>query len=275
MESLRVTQGLLDARVTLQRLDDARLLHGWIIRVRQTLLSIRATDEPVLKVGERFAARTARLNGDVAFIAQLTESNLTCAQDHIRRAAHQERATYLDYLERVFVFQVLGEMVPMAASGDPRYICEPSRVTVGEAEAELRDVSPSGLGVVTLAPVFAGEVLPVVAEVDGRKVEVRAEVRYCRRVSTLPPLFRVGLRVLSAGRIDQARWLSVVRQRSAQGYRAREMANEPLPVEPMPLPSPEETGLDWKLTTKGRRPSRVKFPEVQDSELWEGPSPVI
>lgn len=275
MEALRVTQGLLDARVTLQRLDDARLIRGWIVRVHSAYLSVRTTEEPI-QIGERFAARTARLNGDVAFVAELREAMPHSATQNLQEAARSQRAILLDFLERVYVFEVIGEMVPMPSSGDPRYICEPTRITVGGAEAELRDVSPLGLGVVSLSPMPAGSVVPVVAEVGGKMVTVNAEVRYCRRVSTLPPLFRVGLRVLADGRLEKARWMSVVKQRSAQGYRARNLDKINLPVEPMPIPTPDETGIRWNVTAKTQPKVIRSKPEAEpEVELWEGHSSIV
>lgn len=277
METLRVTQGLLDARVTLQRLDDSRLVRGWITGVQSAQLRIRISEE-CIREGDHFAARTARLNGDVAFIAVARESPAQCAADKIKMARNVPRAMLLDFNERVYRFDVLGEMVPMPLSGDPRYICDPTRITVGGTEAELRDVSPAGCGVVTLSPMPAGSVVSVVAEVEERLVEVMAEVRYCRRVSTFPPLFRLGLRIQAEGRLEKARWLSVVKQRSARGYRARSLDKELPPVEPLPLPTPDETGIVWNVTARPQicKPKEApKLPRDDNGELWPGADSII
>jgi hypothetical protein len=276
MEPMRVTQGLLDARVTLQRLHDARIVRGWIIGVDGSVLTVRAMDTQALELGEQFAARTARLNGDVAFLTVLRGAATVSAEDGLRVAAQSDRPTLLDFGERTYTFEVMGQMFPMPPSGDPRYVCEPSRVVVGGAEAELRDVSPSGLGVVTLARHEVGDQLEVFVEgPDGpeRPVKVLAEVRYSRRLATYPPLYRVGLHVLSADRIERARWLVVVRERSRPRNRSRFVDDPPPAVEPMPLPRPAETGIEWVF----RAPDPVITPEpidtpvtVYEPELWEG-----
>lgn len=282
---MRVTQGLLDARVTLQRLHDARIVRGWIIGVDGGLLTVRATDSYSLEFGEQFAARTARLNGDVAFITVLRDTATVSAEAGLREAAKNDRPTLLDFGERTYIFEVLGQVVPMPPSGDPRYICEPSRVIVGGAEAELRDVSPTGLGVVTLTKHDVGDCLEVSVEGTGRPVKVLAEVRYCRQLATFPPLYRVGLHVTSADRIERARWLVVVRERSRPRNRSRFVDDPPPLVEPMPLPRPEETGIHWVFSMPDLIPEILPEPipepvfdesaepipiSVYDPELWEG-----
>ncbi|MGV3615527.1 MAG: PilZ domain-containing protein [Fimbriimonas sp.] len=273
MDSLRVTQGLLDARATFQRLTDARIVRGWIVGVDGALLSVRAAEDLPLNAGEQFAVRTARLNGDVAFLATMVGTAPVCAQEGLRRAATSDRPTMLDFGERSYSFEVMGQVVPMPPSGDPRYVCEPSRVVIGNAEAELRDISPSGLGVTTLTRHYVGEQVTVVAENGDRPVKVLAEVRYCRQLATHPPLYRIGLHVLSADRIERARWLGVVKSRSQTKPGSR-LADEPPPVvEPMPLPRPKETGLTWVFTAPDPEPeplAETPLPEAAPIELWEG-----
>lgn len=274
---MRVTQGLLDARVTFQRLHDARIVRGWILRVDGGLLTVRATDGCPLSFGEQFAARTARLNGDVAFMVVLRDAAEISAEESLREAAKVDRPTMLDFGERTYVFEVMGQMVPMPASGDPRYVCDPARVVVGGAEAELRDVSPSGLGVVTLTRHEVGERLPVSVEGSGRPVEIMAEVRYCRQLAVHPPLYRIGLHVLSADRIEQARWQVVVRERSRPSTRSRFVDDPPPMVEPMPLPRPAETGIEWVFRMPDPVPEILPEPipdpvpmPTEEPELWEG-----
>ena len=264
MEALRVTQGLLDARVTLQRLGDARILHGWIVGVDGVRLTVRAGDDPPVALGERFAARTARLNGDVAFLAQLTAAAPVCAEDALRRLSNAERPTMLDFGDRTYHFEILGQMLPLPASGDPRYVCEPTRVVVDGCEAELRDVSPQGMGVVTLVKLPVGIAVRVVVPGERGPLEVQAEVRYCRALASLPPLYRVGLLVRSAGRVDRARWLGVVRERSMVARRGPAPEDPPPAIEPVPIPTPEETGIEWACLAAEPAPLE---PEV---ELWEG-----
>lgn len=275
MEPMRVTQGLLDARVTFQRLHDARIVRGWIVGVEGGLLTVRATDGCPLSFGEQFAARTARLNGDVAFIVILRDAALVSAEESLRAAAKADRPTMLDFGERTYIFEVLGQMIPMPPSGDPRYVCDPARVIIDGAEAELRDVSPSGLGVVTLTRHDVGEEVDVSVEGAGRPVKIKAEVRYCRQLATHPPLYRIGMHVLSADRIEQARWQVVVRERSRPRNRSRFVDDPPPIVEPMPLPRPAETGIEWVFRMPDPEPEIVPEPipepvTVPQEELWEG-----
>jgi hypothetical protein len=277
MESLRATQGLLDARVTFQRLTDARIVRGWIVDVEGPTLTVRTSGEIPLREGDRFAARTARLNGDVAFLASLRSVRALSAEEGLRRAAESNRPTILDYESRAYTFEILGQMVPMPATGDPRYVCEPSRVVVGAAEAELRDISPAGLGVVTLTKHRVGERLSVQTEGEGRSVEVEAEVRYCRRLSAHPTLYRVGLRVLNANRVEHARWMAVVKNRRRSDARDRLPISEADAVEPMPIPRPEETGIAWTCLTApepATTPPPTPDPEAPPLELWEGRAPM-
>jgi len=298
---LRVTQGLLDARATFQRLDDARITRGWIVGVNGVDLMVRGNEEPPLCEGEKFAVRTSRLTGDVAFIAILRDATVPDANEALRRAVHADRPTMLDFGERTYIFEVLGQMCSLPSSGDPRYACEPGRILIAKAEAELRDVSPGGLGAVSLAAHCVGDIVDIVIELAHETLRFQAEVRYCRGLTSHPPSFRLGMRLTSEDRIERARWLSIVRDRSMAAIAKRLPDGEP---ETALLPMPEETGVPWAChvvapnlvfpwgTTRPGRPATREgqedlVPEAaseeesethsatepyDESDLWEGRS---
>lgn len=244
---LRVSQGLLDARATMQRLSDSKIARGWIVGVQETMINVRSTNDPPLEMGERFAVRTTRLNGDVAFIAELIGAAAPVAQDMLYRASRGDRPKLLSFGERTYTLKVIGQMYALPASGDARYQCAPSRVLVNGAEAEVRDISPEGMGIVCVAAFEAGQMVEVRLDTAIGPWIILAEARYCRAYEADPPAYRIGVHFDIEDRIEKARWMACVRDRAIFTARSR------LPnfdgVTEMSVPLPEETGVTFACHT--------------------------
>ncbi|MGV3615529.1 MAG: PilZ domain-containing protein [Fimbriimonas sp.] len=207
MAALTLHRDLVAARASFQRLRDAKILHGWIDSIDGSRVIVKANVTTLLTPGERFAFRTACLSGDVAFEATLWHAGSEDTATLVALAA--KGRTMLDLEEQTLTFEVDGRVVNLPLSGDPRYQCLDGTVTLGEdgaIEASLRDISPSGLGVLSPSPVPRGGVLRISAYTSAGQVNAEVEVRYCRKVGEQPEAYRVGLKFNNLDRVNRARW---------------------------------------------------------------------
>lgn len=178
----RIAESVADARVTLQRLSDARMVHGWISEFDTTWFTARLTGNLSISPLDRFAGRIFREGGDLVFtaIAQSAVGN-------------------------IFRFDVDGKISVVESQGDPRY----SRRTaayIGDFPATVVDVSPLGLGLIAAVPYRSGD--EVAIDIEG--LQVKGEVRYCRPLRDQGSNYRIGIRLAALDRIERARWSEIV-----------------------------------------------------------------
>ena len=178
----KLTQSVVDARVTMQRLQDAKILHGWVVAFDSAILVTKLTSHCDIKVDSKFACRICRQGGDISFLA-LAAGSLGSIQH----------------------FEIEGQIAIVASQGDPRYsrqLCG----TVNEFPATIVDVSPRGVGLISTVPFRVGERTQL--EIEG--LEIVGEVRYCRNMRDAVGHHRVGIHLHEMGRIDRARWMEIV-----------------------------------------------------------------
>ena len=178
----RIAESVADARVSLQRLSDARIVHGWVSEFDATWFTARLNGNLSIAPGDQFAVRVFRESGDLAFIA-LARSAAT----------------------GVFRFDIEGKISLHEPQGDARY----SRQTpayIDDFPATVVDVSPQGIGLVTAVPYRSGDQITVAVE----GVQVCGEVRYCRPLRDPGSHYRIGLRLAPMDRIGRARWSEIV-----------------------------------------------------------------
>jgi hypothetical protein len=178
----RIAESVADARVSLQRLSDARIVHGWVSEFDTTWFTARLTGNLSVAPGDKFTVRVFREGGDLAFIA-------------LARSA----------ASGIFRFDIEGKISVHEPQGDPRY----SRQTpayIDDFPATVVDVSPQGIGLITAVPFRPGDQITVAVE----GVQVRGEVRYCRPLRDAGSNYRIGLRLVPMDRIGRARWSEIV-----------------------------------------------------------------
>lgn len=178
----RIAESVADARVSLQRLSDAKIVHGWVSEFDTTWFTARLNGNLSIAPGDKFAVRVFREGGDLAFIATA------------RSAA-----------SGIFRFDIEGKISVHEAQGDPRY----SRQTaayIDDFPATVVDVSPQGIGLITATPYRSGDEVTVTIE----GVQVRGEVRYCRPLRDAGANNRIGIRLAPMDRIGRARWSEII-----------------------------------------------------------------
>lgn len=178
----KLAQSVIDARVTMQRLNDAKILHGWVIAFDSSHLVVRLNETFQISPDSKFACRICRQGGDVAFIATAAGS--------LGEAQH---------------FEIEGRLAMLASQGDPRY-SRKLEGTMDGSVVSIVDVSPRGVGVVSPMPFRAGEG----AEIALEGMSVFGEVRYCRPLRPPESGYRLGIQLQEMGRIERARWLDLV-----------------------------------------------------------------
>lgn len=178
----RTSESVADARVTLQRLSDARMVHGWISEFETTWFTARLTGNLSISPGDKFAVRVFGEGCDLVL------------------AAYARSA-----VGNIFRFDIEGKIAHAESQGDPRY----SRNTpayIGDYPATVVDVSPLGIGLLATIPYRAGD--EVTIDIEG--VQVQGEVRYCRPLRDPGSNYRIGIRLAPMDRIGRARWSEIV-----------------------------------------------------------------
>ncbi|MGV3615528.1 MAG: PilZ domain-containing protein [Fimbriimonas sp.] len=182
MPTSRIDEGVIDARVTLQRLTDAKIVHGWVTEFGVTLLMARLNGNLTIGPGETFACRVYREGGDLMFnaVARSAEAGL-------------------------FRFGVVGQVAVLSTQGDARYARD-LPASIDNLSVHVCDVSANGIGLIAPVPYRPGAELTVTLE----GMEVRGEIRYCRPLREQASSYRLGIRLAPMGRIDRARWSEIV-----------------------------------------------------------------
>lgn len=178
----KLTQSVVDARVTLQRLQDAKIIHGWVVAFDSSIFVVRLNQANSLPPGSAFACRVSRQGGDLVFQAVTTGS-----------------------LGNVQNFEIEGQISMLSSAGDPRYSRD-IEATANEFPVKVVDASPRGVGIVSSYTFRVGERV----DVEIGNLMVRGEVRYCRPIRTGEGGYRVGIQLNEMGRIDRARWSEIV-----------------------------------------------------------------
>lgn len=75
-----------------------------------------------------------------------------------------------------------------------------------DAPGEVTDISASGIGIQSVTPLEKGEVIELDVPTRGGDIHLKGEVMYCRSVDGLLGLFRIGLELIDADRVNSAKW---------------------------------------------------------------------
>ncbi len=201
------------ARATFQRLADAKILHGWTERMEGYGVVIRAALQTPLYVNDRFLFRLSGRGGDAMFKARLSSIESEDAAALVALAAQSGTGAFLDLAEQYYTFQIEGSVQMVKSETEARYSREHGSVVLdGWLEGAIKDVSEHGLGVVTQDEIAAKSMVQATIYAGMGVIEVKAEVRYCRRISENPVAYRIGLRLQDLDRLNASRWNAVLQR---------------------------------------------------------------
>jgi hypothetical protein len=182
MAALKLAQGVVDARVTLQRKRDAKIYHGWVVAFDSHRLVARLSKSEILVADDVYVCRVGREGGDLLF--EVASAGATGNCHH---------------------FGVVSRIDVLECQGDARY-ARSLPAEIDGLPATIVDVSSGGIGLVCLAKFPTGE--KVTVETEG--IQLRGEVRYSRRMRDAEGTYRVGIKLDNLSRVDRARWMEVV-----------------------------------------------------------------
>lgn len=167
------------ARFTMQRLSDAKIVHGWVKEITGNVVVLR---DPAPKVtpGDRFQCRVPLNDIDSVFVAEAVASD-----DGIG-------------------LMIEGLPKAEAATGDVRYAYDTAKVTLGDTVFSTIDISPTGLGTICPISLPVASYHRMVVSTGMGDLTIEAEVR--SRRSTPDGRYRIGFRIHAMDRIDRGRW---------------------------------------------------------------------
>jgi hypothetical protein len=149
------------------------------------------------------------------FTAKLASIESEDAAALVALAAQSGTGAFLDIAEQFYTFNIEGSVQMVKAETEARYAREHGSVVLdGWLEGSIKDVSEHGLGLVTQEEIPSKSTVNAVIYAGMGVIEVKAEVRYCRKISDNPQTYRVGLRLDSLDRINSSKWNAVL-QRAA------------------------------------------------------------
>lgn len=191
---------LVGGRASLQRLKDARIVHGWIESFDRTFVTVRYTSQAT-DIGQKFLVQCEAVSGSVSFEAVLRSEETVSGNTEVK-TIELRRGTY----------ELNGPVTHQPIATDPRYLADGRIVRVGDYEITCRllDVSPGGLAVSSPVPFPGGTHVTIKMETNGGLLETQAEVRYSRRPPPGEELYRVGMRLLGLDRVSRARWTTLL-----------------------------------------------------------------
>jgi len=181
-------KALEGARVRCQRLRDAKLFSGWVQTLTPTYGQVKVDDKFNAEPGDRFFFQ---IYGDAS-----------CAMLPVSFASVRLGVAHFT-IDGAIKTVASGEEMRTLIDGEIKCLL---KLGWFESWGQILDVSFSGLGIKTSAPVERGEnahisILSSVGEITGK-----GEVRYCRKIEGLDGFFRVGLELEEYDRLNMAKW---------------------------------------------------------------------
>lgn len=182
----------LNRRTRLQRLSDGRFFYGWIKSIKDGVVTIFTESEDLHRRGDRYALESFGIQHVAQFFGSAARSEPNYMDIAIEHPVQyldptpEEARTHISDLPLVLTWE--GESV----------------------EGFLVDASTHGAGVVSQAYIDKGETVSLAIRVGGTTIQLKGEVRYCRKHRPLKDHFRLGLRLFPTDRLDSAKWSALV-----------------------------------------------------------------
>lgn len=176
-------------RARFQRVTDARIYNGWTVEFTEYFVILNTESAVAIEKGDEFHIEIMGKNHRAICRAVLIE---TAAQK--------------------LTFRVVGAPQTTKAHEGVRLVAKNIGAKLKfedtEAEADVLDIAPSGVGLNLPFRVSRGDLCKVVLTTQTGEIDFEGEVRYCRALEdTDPEQFRVGVQFKDIDRIQRARWL--------------------------------------------------------------------
>lgn len=174
-------------RAWLQRISDSKLFAGWMKELNRADAVVDIPSGNELRAGQEFMVQAFGPSACATFRTRL-------------RLMSGTRGS----------FAIEGEVRFLKSTEEPRMKVSGVTATIEDDyapfEAQVVDISSSGMGMVSSIPLEKGETVKLTISTLAGPVGALAEVRYNRQVSENPIAFRIGLKLQPLARLNQARW---------------------------------------------------------------------
>jgi hypothetical protein len=169
-------------------MSDAKLFNGWVKELTETTIEIQLETEAKLTPHERFAFEIYGFHQNVIVIAELVtpklDSLLFRLSSNIRLTAPSESVRLRTDHVAIFCKVLTSE---------------------GEFEAEVVDVSGSGVGILSPKALVRGDIHSFKFETQYGLADGVGEVRYCKKNAD-EKMYRIGIKLQFESRVSRGRW---------------------------------------------------------------------
>ncbi|MBL8086772.1 MAG: PilZ domain-containing protein [Chthonomonas sp.] len=179
----------IGTRARCQRIEDARLLRGWVVEFDQQLIVLRFDADRQLAVGERVAFELQGSSNNVFAIGEVES-----LEDDLVRFKLTSNLRLTSPTESVRFQATRFGIFCDLTHGDQKY------------DMDVQDISSSGVGLVGLLNIERGTVVDIAVHSAHGTVTGKGEVRYCKPEDS-HGRFRLGIKLHIEDRISRGRWL--------------------------------------------------------------------
>ncbi|HTQ11746.1 MAG TPA: hypothetical protein VMI31_16920 [Fimbriimonadaceae bacterium] len=193
------------ARTTFQRIADAKFFNGWIKRITPDVVVVQAWLPDPFDRGDDFSFQVFGNKKSALFRASLVAIQSLGAPPGMEEP-HRSGSLY------EFECHICCKITFMDATEQPRFNVEGVLVDVSRADgflsagAQVLDVGPEGLAVLTGIGLSKGDEVAVALSGHGERLVFSAEVRNCSPCRRDPSRQRTGMRIKQIDRLNAVRW---------------------------------------------------------------------
>ena len=188
------SESFVNVRVRLQRLPDAKFFAGWVRQMTDTEITIDYQGSEWFTLGAKFFVTVNGVESAALFPADLQNQSPGFI---VLRITGEPRYTKANEEARRSIVGLNGVL------------------HLGESEVEMQilDVSAKGMGGMIEGAIPRGTLIDFDVDTQFGAVIGKAEVRYCRQEAKESMRHRIGLQIVSMGRIESASWMRLSDER--------------------------------------------------------------
>jgi hypothetical protein len=189
-------ESFANVRVRMQRTSDAKFFSGWVKTLSEREIMLEFASSEWFSPGTRFFLTANGLESTALFPAEVIQQTSGLIRLGIVGPVKFARPTE----------EARKSMIGLTCI-----------MHIGEVEVEMlvHDVSAKGMGGTIDGAVARGRVIDFDVDTPHGSVIGKAEVRYCRQEGKDTLKHRIGLRILSMGRVETTRWLRLSDENAA------------------------------------------------------------
>ncbi len=190
---------LNNARTTFQRVLDAKFFNGWVKHITPRTITVYTCTDSRMEPGDTFSFQVYG-NGNDAFLrATITEVH------GVDPGPLFSKKRFSGYSVEM-TCEIRGGMTFQESRGQPRFFVSGFVAEVCEELCTVIDIGPAGFSVVSERAFAKGELLTITVKTLTHVAQCGVEVRNCITYPLDKHYHRIGVQIVSMGRIDAQKW---------------------------------------------------------------------